>query len=57
MNEREVEKKLAEAADKIELRNFDEVWSEIKDKVDVRPVKKKRKIIKWVSAGNVKKSV
>lgn len=50
MNEREVEKKIAEAADKIELRDFDEVWSEIKDKIDERPAKKKRKIIKWVSA-------
>lgn len=54
MNKKELEKKLQESADNIKLRNFDDVWAEIKDRlVDAPPEEEPKKKFafsfkKWV---------
>ena len=47
MKEQEIEKLLKEKADEMEMRDFNDVWGEIKDKVSVK--KKQRRKWRWIS--------
>lgn len=47
MKEKEIEQFLQEKVDEIEIRDFDLVWNEVKDKVVVK--KKQRRKWKWIS--------
>ena len=47
MKEQEIEKLLKEKADEMEIRDFNDVWGEIKDRVNVK--KKQRRTWRWVS--------
>ena len=47
MKEKEIEQFLQEKADEIEIRDFESVWGEVKDKIVVK--KKQRRKWKWIS--------
>ena len=47
MKEEEIEQLLKEKADEIEIRDFESVWGEVKDKIVVK--KKQRRKWKWIS--------
>ena len=48
MTDREIEQKIQESADKIELRSFDEVWQEIEPRITEKPKKSTIKWRRWV---------
>ena len=43
MDNQEIEKKLQESADKIEMRDFEEVWREIGPKIEAEEAKRRRR--------------
>ncbi len=49
MENKDVERKLQESIEKTEARPFDEVWEEIKDRIQPTPIRSKRKK-RWVVA-------
>ena len=49
MDEKDIEKKLKESAESIEVRDYSLIWKDIEDRIVDKPKKGNKKISKWIS--------